>query len=531
MSSTVGKTIQDEYRLEAKLPEWCVLKPSHAVLCAAFAVLFLYYSYLRVPITGVWSHVRAGARIADAGLFAAEKGMPLNEGIRSIHLGWLGDWLIHGCYSLWDTLGLQLLFSVSQSAALGLLVLLFSRLSDQRSGRALAMTVPALCVFSFLGATHIAISNLCLATFLLTLTWNSNSLHQTGRPRIAWSTASPLQWSAVAILMIVWTNLHASFFLAPLISLCLCLGRAVDELRTTKLRNALRDRELQSRILLLELLCACTFFTPFGLALPRALLWWPDNPLVESFGGFVSAPMFSWIGLVLLLSWLIWAIAFRSTKTLVFEFIFLPLAATLLVGLNASLVFFAVQLILFSTAGLLEPKSTKKMRKTNTHEMAAPQRPLRFAFTLICGLCVWVGFSLSPFGEAILGGTPRLEHQRLAKDTPLSTKRFLREQKNPGLTWTPNYWSEYLGESTNVELFVGENLLESTPQVQRDYRSLFTGTRNWKRIAERYSLQTFVVDKVLQKEFLRQHRLAPGNWRTTFEDDTAIVLQLTEDRS
>ena len=588
--SSVGKQVQEEYRLEAKLPEWCVLRISHATICGLFVLLFLYYSYLRVPLNGVWEHVRIGGQIAEQGLAfvqseptTSDPSLPLAEGMRRIHIGWLGQLVIHRAYIVAGPLGLQVLFAVLQTASIAVFAWVFWRLLRSWTGVAIGLLLPVVAVFDYLGSASTAIGTICFSLFALVLTlppasdWKKNEISAT----LHWAAARPVHWILLGCLMILWANLHASFIVGLLLLACLVLGRVMDALTRRLPLQLVSDAEFQNRVWLLELCLLATLVTPHGIELWKALCWWPDHPVLLDWGGFVPTSLFSWSGVGLGISLLVWICAFRVSETLTSAPVLMLLVAVLLVAYNSTTTVWALPLIFFA-ASCLASKSVdqehgqvlakgqapqgmdlssqdstvrvhsavanaaslhefRKDRKDHERQLTAThdsfptdvveQRPLRFAFTLIAGLFVWMGFSLSPLSEPILGETSRPIEQLVAKRTPVALKQYLSTQADLGLVWIPAYWSDYIAHSAfDGSLFTDAATQHLPAQVRRDYQNLFAGVANWKRIADRYAVDTLVVDKGAQTRMLERALTDAGDWGIVYEDSLSLVLQHSRKR-
>ena len=81
-----------------------------------------------------------------------------------------------------------------------------------------------------------------------------------------------------------------------------------------------------------------------------------------------------------------------------------------------------------------------------------------------------------------------------------------------------------------IPVFANANLRTLPRQVQADYRKIYKGDGNWKRILDRYAVTDLVIDKKRQKELYRDVRVDRGVWYTVYQDNVALVMRRKESR-
>jgi hypothetical protein len=525
--STIGK--ESTYQLEAKLPDWCALKWHHAVICASFVTVYLYLSYLPIPVIGTWDHVWSGAWIVSHGFSNTDPSLPLSDGMRSLNATWLSDVLIYGVHDLGGPLLLSIVFAIVQTTTLAIWAWVFVRFSkDWRA--ALLPLVAAIVSIPFVGGLQpSAFAMLCFAGILWLIPVQANS-----RPRILWHQADLKRWAAMGILFVIWTNLDTSFVVGLAFLGCLAFGRLID--LATQRVSLSSDRELGRRFILLEIMTLLTLINPNVWRLHESLLWWPDNPILHSFGGYSPVLFASWTGAGVALIWIVWFFAGRTTRVSAWAFL-VPVLATVMVACCEPFVIWFAPLTLLAAASLLPSTQMGTSRESDpdanlrSDQTDQPQS-LRFAFLLICGLFVWIGFSLSPISNPILGGNGLKESQILAKKSPVGLSKFLKSNRPQGLVWAPLYWGGWLQTKERpTEVFANSNYHRLPELSQRDYQRVFRGDKSWKKTMERYAITDLVIDKSRQPELQRSIRLDGGNWVKVFDDEMASVYRLKVEKS
>ena len=171
-------------------------------------------------------------------------------------------------------------------------------------------------------------------------------------------------------------------------------------------------------------------------------------------------------------------------------------------------------------------KSNEK-KVVNVPPLDSNPGALRFAFTLIAGLAIWLGFCFSPLGSVALGGQPRSNDQILGKTHPLEAKAYLMRTPPNGILFCPNYWSDWL--QTDSEISVFADYSQSVPAlVLKDYQEIFAGEGGWEKLVEKYEIQSILADKQNQPELIRGIRRNPTNWKIVHEDQQSVYVRKGE---
>ncbi|MCC9602743.1 hypothetical protein LOC67_19510 [Stieleria sp. JC731] len=507
--STNLRQAASAHQLEVMLPESCVLRWPHALLCSVFVGLFLILSYFPVSYPGTWESILQG----NAAAF--ETRVPLSEGIRHFRIGWASDQIIAGLFRTGGAELVSFSFAVLQTIAI-ITVAAISVQASRRWWAALLMVPAVLASFpSMTGLTSHTFGQVCLAVCVALLM----NQFQCERRSIEWRHASVRIWISMALLFIIWANLDASFLVGLGVLALLAVAQVANDMKVGSWRSAFDSVELKQRLLLLEVCGLVTLVNPDGWKLWDALLWATENPVVDSIGGWEPAAMASPLGLMLMIAWAGWMVVARRHKIDAF-WVMLPVAGTVLMAINPVYSLWFAPLFALSVAAVAISKNDAV---SETHAQPK-QQPLKFTFTLICGLILWMGFSFSPWGSTVLGGKPRSQSQLIGSNFPIGLSQYLGERRFRSLVYCPVQWSDWLQTRSDIAVMAGSGTSRLPESVRQDYQAIYEGHPMWNRIAEKYAFDAMIIDKGQQQNLVRQIRRGTPSWRIAFEDQQAIVL-------
>lgn len=517
------------HRLQAILPDWCALTWQHALICLTFLILFLHLCYLPLPTGQIWHEVANGRTIINSGITAADPAVPYAEGVRALTTNWLGQSFVYWTYHFGGPEWLSCMFALVQLATLAIWAFIFQKVSGRRW--AILLAVPIVLASSIdvnaLGSSTFGL--LMFATVALTMINNFES--KDDRPEaseFSWAGASTWQRIVVVGLFIVWSNVDISVLIGVGLLGVLAFSRFIGVLaQRPGHATLLRDRELHHRTWLFEICLAATLLQPNGLELWQAVFWSSNNPIVHALGGWSPVAIASWRGLWIAIAWLGWIAASRKTNSVPLWNIASAILVTLIVAcFQSQIIWFATMMCFLSVA--LLPKLAKD--DPTPTEAALPDDSanpsLKFAFTLVCGLFLWMGFSLSPIGTMAMGGKPRTPAQLFSGNTPRGATEYLKENRPEKTVWTPKYWADHLqvvGAPTQIMANLNDALL--TPRIEKDYQSIYYGGKNWQRLLRRYQIDDLVVDKENQTELMREIRNNAGPMEKVFEDQISVIYR------
>ena len=540
--SVTAQQSKGTHQLQAILPDWCALNWQHALICFTFLVLFLHYCYLPLPAGQLWHEVANGSQIVNNGINSADPALPYSDGVRALRTNWLGESLVYWTHKFGGAEWLSCTFALVQIVTLAIWAMLFIRVSGRRWT---AFLVAPIVLASSIDVNSLGSSTFALLAFALialTLLAHSHLKHSHSHAiEIAWSKASISRWFTIIGLFLLWTNLDISVLVGVGLLFALAISRFVKVIADRE-TSIMSDRELHHRIWLFEICLVATLIQPNGLGLWQSIFWSSNNPILHGLGGWSPLTLASYRGLWIVLAWLAWIIASRRTSSIPLWNIVTAIFATAIVAcFETQIVWFATTMC-FLTAALLPTlpqqsvsRQTRNLTNDNDHQSnsgVAANSSLKFAFTLVCGLFLWMGFSLSPLGTMVMSGKTRDTAQLYGSNIPLGATEFLTQNRPAKVVWTPKYWADQLqvlGEPTPVLANLNQALL--TERIERDYQSIFYGGKNWKRLLRRYQIDDLVIDKENQTELMREIRTNSGKLEKVFEDHISVIYRRTRNAS
>lgn len=491
------------------------------VVCTFVAAYLLFY-YLPLPSVGVWRDVNVGrAILAQASLPSHPLQMPLAAGTPYRATHWLADVSL----ALVDRIGGAEAISLAATLlAVGYLLFVYFLLCRGPYPSLLKLVAVVLSaatlLFDWQGLSPALASAVRLALFLAPLAIFTRWRSPNGAPSL-WT------WIVSPLAIIAWTNTHWTFIAGPLLIGAIACGVASDAFRQSgKLREACGNRTVQAWAWLMQLCLFATLLNPWGFGV------WSDAiaQIAVPLDGSAPLVLFSPLGLVVALFVIAFAYLLRRSQVEVYGgdvLLFVVAAGLAACNTHFVLTFVAIATLvcLPLTAGMfsLSPIRTK----LTTSDADQEQRPLRFVFTLFSLLVIWIGFALSPISASVLGGTPR-PLVKAVDDPPVGVVQYFNENPRPRFVFAPLVWSDWIGYavSESPDLFVSSDFERLPQQAKFDYRRLLRGGADWKRVLDRYAVDTLVIDKRTQADFATQ---ALGDvdeqWQLAWESDRALILQ------
>ncbi len=558
MASTFPQTTP----LTPVLSQRYALKWQHALFVSGFAILFLMLAHAPLALNGPWHALRMGALGWDVNALGADDpSVPLSEGMNQPHIGWMSANVLASIRSTWGDEGVAQFGAGVLFLAYVIWARCFFVLSRSKRATALATTLLFLLangqIADFGPMTTGFFFMALLAWMLLHVIQRDEFVPDPNRPRsvipIAAELGAPALWWAVPLTMILWCNFTGTFLIGVVMLLAMTLHCAGQAIRSSgQIKGFWRVRRFQQSVYLFQFSVLATCVHPMGLKLWTAVFTFPRNPFWMAAGGTAPFPLAGIMGFQLLVSigLMLWICRHSRIRIAVADF---ALLAILLVAgtLNARLYVWLVptfQLFLMphfhelltlhsgkphgaskpiETSALQSRSSLSEPLEKGQVNDESEYRPLQFAFSLLCLLVVWIAIAFSPMSAGLLGGQPRTPSRLYGKDVPWLATRFLAKDAEPGMLWTPAYWSDWFAVESNAQhrFYCGSNLAVLPDQVQRDYERVYLGDAAWDRILGRYAVQTLVIDKLQQDRLFNVVLREGDNWRVVFESERAIILQ------
>lgn len=513
----------------------------HVALVGLFCVLFLFLNHLPLRNTDLWGHIVFGRYVLDhAALPTADALLPLSAGMPVFDPHWLSQVLFAATERTLGAEGLTALFSL----VVGLTYVLLARtffLQTKSLGLTMALTVAVIGV-GWSRITTIRPENFAMLLFA-TLFWL-----QIGRrvrreeSLLADDTRGDWKmWIAIPLIAGLWTNLHGSFPIVIATLGCFWFGRVLEVAWNDRsLRAVFTDRELRRQLYWLELAFAATLVNPYGLDA------WVEATRFSS--NLNLRDVLEWSPLVIVgiggrefaVACLLLAVVLRHSRKAMnpTDVLLLLLFGTTAVLQIRMCGWFAVvwgvalaphlaDVVARCWSGFRRPRVAIPVTNEVELDTADVRTPLlRYRYTLICGVMIWVTFSFTSLSRPLMGGTARSPESLYAEGTPLRVAEWLRTSKLTGLAFNPQPWGDWLehGAAPGLTFFANTNIHLLPRTVWLDYLRIHRGDAGWDSALGRYNVRVLVLDKQDQATLMRQVRMS-ADWLRVYEDDQALVLR------
>ena len=463
--------------------------------------MFLWFSYIRVSDQGTWNAVATGQRSSNL----VDRWLPLSEGMPVLNSNQGANQFVSWLYNTGGVEAISLSFAILETCTFLLWSIILFRITSPGCALMGTVAIVAASFFQINGLNAISISHLFFATLFLLLAI------ETKDKRIQWVDAGLRSWFSIAVLMIVWANVGASVFAGILVLLLLAVCRVFETGG-----KCLNDAEFHKRVWLFQIGLLATAFTPAGVQ-----SWYEvfaTGSLLNSLGGWQPSMMAGFNGAVVGIFWLTWLFTNKDSTRSISFFDAAAILLTIGVACSQNLIAWFAPIICLAIAQKASPVESL------ITEPFSIQGRMKFAFTLLSGLIIWLGFCFSPFGNQILGGQQRSYAQFVGSDFPLELKSKLNELGSPKTVWSPVEWADWLAVDSTTQLFMNQDQSRFPGTVKTDYHSIYVGN-NWKRLVDKYAIETMAIDKNRQSQFMPKFRQAPGAWRIAYENKKSALLR------
>lgn len=495
------------------------------VLAFAVSVVFFVFSTRPLWHTDLWGHLAYGRWIWEArAVPTTEPLMPLAAGSRFVDLAWLTQLIGFGIVTALDVYGLQLLYALSVAACV------------------------ALVLWQSYRSTQNAVCALIAGAAYLWIEWQQLEII---RPQLAgmlcfgmlfcWMTANVPRrsdWLFIPTLFALWANLHGSFPIGLATLGTATLGRAIDILRGREVGTSptlkaikpispigrlLRDRGVRRLLGLTLAASAAVLINPYGAKLYAEVLSVARHQNVSD---IVEWAPLTWhmdqgkaalsVAAAVLVLRIVSGRRFTSAEFLLFA------------GFGCAM-FWASRMIVWwapVAAYLLAVNCHATWRRYLASRFSQFHVAPHIVWTAV-GICITViALGASPPVRRLVFGGVQKKHSALSSQTPIDAASFLREHPPAGQVFNTYEWGDYLlwAGPRGVRVFVASHVHLIPNAVWRDYLHLIRVDRGWKRLLNRYDVQTIIIDRDAQV-LLAERLRTDADWHTIYEDDVAVIFE------
>jgi hypothetical protein len=506
----------------------------HLAVCLLFGGLFVYLNHLPLADWSIWLHLHRGeqalGRLAPLPAGHAE---PAGVGAEIVDTCWLSE----AAYALAHRFGgpqyVSHLFALVALAYLATLGRVFY-LQTNRVG----MMAAGVAAAAVLGARHpiaagpAVFGALCLALLLWIVSRLEKGSCGAGAPapreaQAPWQGNGAL-WLALAVLFVVWANLHGSFLLGIGVLGCYALGRMVEVgWRARRAAEVVSDRSTQQWVILTACAAAASLVNPYGFELLAENVRVVGSANLRETGPWLPLTFPALPASLFLLCFVLLSVVLRHSRRPVrpVEVLLLILFGAMVLPTRRALGWFGPVFVfvalphLGDVAGRVWPVRQSRLSSREP----GPLKPRHFAVTLLCGLVVWCSFALAPISQDVLGGDARTRNGVLGPRLPDELTERLEPEE---LVFTSVEWADWLvwNGPPGVRVYMNSDVHRVARPVWHDYKRIHFAGRGWEAAADRYGIGTMVLSK-RQQAGLSGAIQRSARWEVAWENETALLAR------
>lgn len=349
----------------------------------------------------------------------------------------------------------------------------------------------------------------------------------------------------------IWANLDPSWILGVGALALVAAGRLLEGLNGR--RRFSQGASSLDLATFSGLAVTATLLNPYGWKLwGLATLPSANNPFVASLGGLAPIEAWSLSGILVGLALVIFASVSRRASQLTWAERLL--LAALVVGSFAhplarawTLPALAAIIAPSLTLAIAESRIAKAVRVRSAELLRTLRRSSRrgsavgalpdrgFAWTLLCGLAVWMAIALTPLGNPLFGSAGR-PFDRVVSGVPFS--ELPDDLFAPGVAFVPLDWAEAAAYGAwrdslrttgpGPRLLADSRQLFVAPSLRGDLSLILRADASWPKLLERYAVKTLVLDPVSHASLIAAVR-GDKRWKEA-GDPTSFVRFVREER-
>jgi hypothetical protein len=316
----------------------------------------------------------------------------------------------------------------------------------------------------------------------------------------------PRRLWVVPALVALWSNVHGTFFLGPLLLLLAWLADRTSH--NPQARHTLR-------VALVAL--AATLLNPFGLGAWSYVFRLSTNPLVTRFVAEWKPPTLREVDGVLFFASALAVVVYlarRLRSNPVSGVALLTLGLFLLVALQASrgILWWAL-VVPVTMAGVLATQGTGEPRDDRSKSITN---------TVVVLVVVALGVTFLPWWR---DRTPIGPSTGLVSDAPAALTNHLSRLLAPGQRiFGPEAWGSWIElQLPRNPTFVDSRIEVFPSAVWRDYVDVSNGQQGWQGILDRWNVDVVIAERGEQALLIPIIRRDPG-WKLVYEDEKGVAF-------
>ena len=506
---------------------------AQALFIGCFTLAFVYFSYIPLWPTDIWGHVAYGEWILQHGeLPTVDPFVDLARGTALIDTAWASQLLFASVVRTAGPEGLSYSFAIISTAIYVVVALQFVLRTERLSLALLCSGLTWLIAWErHLVVRPELLGYLCFAGLLVLLT--VTGIPGIGR-RIASSPAQHLSsarlWlirCVMALLFIVWTNLHGSFAVGLVTLGLVLLGAVIEQwMHVRDLRKTLLDQEVRESFILLIIATLATLVNPYGVVLPVYVIGFGAHPNMALISEWQAPGLTGLTGIAVLTVSIMFlaSLKVREHRPAATEWLLLAVFTFAVLTRQRMVTWYAPVAVL-----VLVPVFMKCCRSIESKEIYIRMNARldrRSSISAVMSLLfVWLAFTFTPISRPMLGGRARSAEQLFSGRTPLGVTQALQKLKLPNPVANPQWWGDWLswaGPSETRFMVTTNTLHLIPPDVFRNYHAMIWAKPGLEGRLEDFQVGTLIVDVKLQDE-LAAYVHDSSDWHIEYEDGAGII--------
>jgi hypothetical protein len=328
--------------------------------------------------------------------------------------------------------------------------------------------------------------------------------------RAEWRKDDRLLW-LLPPAMVIWANVHGSFFTGFVLLACAAAGRLIS----TRSPYAARPYVFTLGACLLA-----SLVNPFGLGSLVYVATIGSNPIIRDYVTEWAPTTVGWReGLMFFASvGLLAALTLKSRLRL-------TVVEVLILIVFGYLAWSSVRTIVWW--GLVVAPIAARLGGGVLTSRLPPQRDRPLINGIILAAVVVVAAFSLPWTKALIPILPVEKRGLLSTDTPVRVGDYLRTHDPPaaGRMLNDQGWGGYLEWAAwpRHQVFLDGRIELHPPQVWFDYLDAVFPTTRWRAVLDSYDISYAVLNTAAESELIADLRAEPG-WQIDYEDDQAVVF-------
>jgi hypothetical protein len=477
---------------------------------ALLGSIYLLFSLKPIWHTDVWGHALYGKYVLSTGaLPSTEPLLPLARGVPFVDTAWLSQIVFFLTVKHWGLAGLQGLTGLCAMVTAGLLG--HACLQRTRSWWLAALGV--LCGLWLNWASLSVLRPQLLGLVCFLVLWH----RVTSRYSSRWDT------TVIAVLFVIWANLHGSFIAGLGLLTAQAAGAVIDVWRRTgRWSSVFASRRVQRAIWWTEVAAVAALINPYGLGIYTAASSISSQPNLQSLVEWQPLQLRSWPGQIFMGISILLIVLTRCTPRRISTG-----EALVVLGLSVASLWSARFLVWWApvVSYLLVLHLHAVWRQRWPYRADIPLGIPSGKWSVVSVGLVWFLFVCSPFGMRVLHGKQPDPRKVLSLQTPVLAVEYLQKNPPTGQVFNVYEWGDFLqwAGPPGLKVFVNSHAHLVPPEVWLHYMQVVEQQSGWEEVLDRYGVNTIILDQEHRSSLIRRLK-EQSKWKVGYEDKTAAIL-------